>query len=222
MPIQCLFPLVTKPLDNIRAILSKSQDIQGSKRKIYLTLESKESHPSPKRRKKEDLDIVSGVKCKDGNVGDFSVSVKSIKKRPLINDHQKQQEIENAVEGTKAFLVTSGDSRLSDDAQIKNPLSSSQDKMWEIPPMDVTVQDLIQMVPTLQHLFWRNKHNFCWLDSLLVALVHSRILGEAFFENECLTDKFPCKNAYTVKKLCDTYKNSYAYIKAKEKHCQGK
>lgn len=212
LPVQCLFPLVTGPLDNIHAILSSSQDIQGCKRKFYLTLEAKELNPSPKRWKKVDPIIVNDVKCRNVNVGDCRVHAKSVEKELLINDHKKQQEFENADKTTE---VTTGDSGLSDDTQIKDPVSSCQDK-----PMDVTVQNLIQMVPTPQHLFWRNKHNFCWLDSLLVALACSRILKEASCENVCLTDKFPRKN-YTVMDLCATYKKLYAYIKAKEQQCQG-
>ncbi|XP_026797732.3 SUMO-specific isopeptidase USPL1 [Pangasianodon hypophthalmus] len=213
----CLFPLVSGSLDKIRATLSSSQDIQGCKRKFYLT-ESKPPDPSPKRWKKEDPDIVSDVKCRNVDVGDCRVSDKSIEKGLLSNDHKKQQEVENADKSSEAFHVPSGVSGLSDGAQIKDPVSSSQDKTWEVPPLDETVQDLMQMVPTHQHLFWRNKDNLCWLDSLLVALVHSRILREASCENVFLTDKVPCKN-YTVKTLCATYKNSYAYIKAKEQQC---
>lgn len=206
-------------MDNIRGFLSSSQDIEGCKRKVYLTSESKDLDPSPKRWKKEDLDIVSDVNCWNVDVGDCRVSAKSVEKGPLINDHKKQQDVENADQSIEAFHVTSGDSGLSD-AQIKVPVSNSQDKKWEVPSMDVTVQDLIEMVPTRQHLFWRNKDNLCWLDSLLVALVHSRILREASCENVCLTDKFSCKN-YTVKNLCATYKKSYAHIKAKELQCHG-
>ncbi|KAF4082113.1 hypothetical protein AMELA_G00147890 [Ameiurus melas] len=204
----CLFPLVSGPLDNIRAILSSSQDIQGCKRKFYLT-QSKDPDPSPKRWKKEDPDVVSDV-----DVGDFRVSAKSIKKGLLINEHKKQQEVENADKSTEAFYFPIWDSGLSDYTQIKDPVSSSQDKMW-VSAMEVTVQDLVQMVPTLHHLFWRNKDNLCWLDSLLVALVHSRILTEVSCEDVSLTER-----NYTVKNLCATYKKSYAYFKAKEQQCQ--
>lgn len=219
MSIQCLFPLVSTPLENIHAILSSSQDIQGCKRKFYFALESRDPNPSPKSWKKEDPDIVSDVKCQNANVGDYRVSAKSIEKRLLINDHKKQQEVENADNSSETSRATNGDSGLSD-AQAKDPVSSSQDKTWEVPPTTAKVHMMLQMVPTQHHLFWRNKHNFCWLDSLLVALVHSRILREAFSENVCLTDKFPYKND-PVKNLCASYLKSYSYIKAKEQQCQG-
>lgn len=195
------------------AILSSSEDIQGCKGQSYFALESKGLYPSYKLWKKEDLDIVPDVKCQ--NVGDCGVPAKSIE---LLNDYKKQQEVKNADKSTETSCVTSGNSGLSD-AQIKDPVSSSQDKTWVVPPI-VPVQDLIEMVPTQQHLFWRNELNFCWLDTLLVALVHTRTLREAC-ENVCLTDKIPSKS-HIVKNLCATYMKSHAYIKAKEQQCQGK
>ncbi|KAF5892957.1 SUMO-specific isopeptidase USPL1, partial [Clarias magur] len=215
----CLFPLVSGPLDSIRAILSSSQDIQGCKRKFCFTLESTDHDPSPKHRKKEGLNIVSDVKCQNLGFGDCRVSAVSVEKKLLINDHKKQQEVENAPRDTEAFCINSGDSGFSNDAQMEEPVSSSQANMWKVPSMDVALQDYMQMVPTWQHLFWKNKDNLSWLDSMLVALVHSRILREASYENVCLTDKFPCKK-YTVKNLCATYKTLYAYIKSKEQQCQ--
>ncbi|KAM9456425.1 SUMO-specific isopeptidase USPL1 isoform 2-T3 [Clarias gariepinus] len=215
----CLFPLVSGPLDSIHAILSSSQDVQGCKRKFCFTLETGDHDPSPKHRKKEGLNILTDVKCQSLGFGDCRVSAMSVKNELLINDHKKQQEVENAFRNTEAFCVNSGDSGFSNDAQMEEPVSSCQANMWKVPSMDAAVQGFIQMVPTWQHLFWKNKDNLCWLDSMLVALVHSRILREASYENVCLTDKFPCKN-YTVKNLCATYKTLCTYIKAKEQQCQ--
>ncbi|KAK3550113.1 hypothetical protein QTP86_020671 [Hemibagrus guttatus] len=215
----CLFPLVTGPLDNIRGILSSSQDIQGCKRKFHLALETKDPNPSHKRWKKEDPGIASDVKCQIVDVGDYRVSLKSVDEGLLINDHQKKQVVENTDKSTESSPVTSGDSELSDVSQIRDSVFSTQDKKWELSTTDLSGQDLMHMVPTQQHLFWKNKDNLCWLDSLLVALVHSRIIREASCENVCSTEKFPCKY-FTVKNLCATYKKSYTYIKAKEQHCQ--
>ncbi|XP_046717254.1 SUMO-specific isopeptidase USPL1 isoform X2 [Silurus meridionalis] len=209
----CLFPLVSGPLDNIRAIISSPQDIIKCKRKFDLSSESRGPDPSPKHWKKEDLDIVSDVKCQNVDVGDCSVS---ILKRELFNDHKKQQEIENADTSTEIFYATSGESGFS---EVKDPVSSSRGKTSVELPLGLTVQHLIQVAPTQQHLFWKNKENLCWLDSLLVALVYSRVLRETSCENECLADKSPC-TIYTVKNLCAAYKTSYAYIKAKEQQCQ--
>ncbi|KAG7322454.1 hypothetical protein KOW79_013800 [Hemibagrus wyckioides] len=214
----CLFPLVTGPLDNIHGILSSSQDIQGCKRKFYLTLETKDSDSSHKRWKKEDPGIASNGKCRIVDVGDCRLSSKSIDEGLLINDHQKKQVVENADKSTESSHVISGVSELSDVSQIRDSVSSTQDKKWELSTMDLSGQDLMHMVPAQQHLFWKNKDNLCWLDSLLVALVHSRIIREASCENVCSTEKFPCKY-FTVKNLCATYKKSYTYIKAKEQHC---
>lgn len=215
MPVQCLFPLVKAPLDNIRAILSSSQDVRGCKRKFCPTLENKEPELSHKCWSKEDPDIVFDGQCQNKSVSDCSVSVKSIEQGLLVNNHQEQQCVENADKSTEAPHVTTRDTVL----QIGNPVSSSPVKVWKRPPVDLSMQDLVQMVPTRQHLFWKNKDNLCWLDSLLVALVHSRIIREGC-ENVCLNEELSCKQ-FTVKILCATYKKSYAHIKAKEQHCQG-
>lgn len=151
------------------------------------------------------------MKCQNVNVGDSGASAKSVENGLLIHDHKNQQVLDGPDKTYKAIHSTSGDTVLPDYAQIKDPVSSSQQS---------AVQDLMQMVPTLQHLFWKNKHNFCWLDSLLVALVHSTILKEASCERMCLSDKFLSKD-FSVKYVCATYKKLYAYIKAKEQHCQG-
>lgn len=194
----CLFPLVSKPLDNICTILS-SQDIQGCK------------------RKKVDLDIVSDGKCQNVDVDDCRASGKSVKKRLIIEEHHKQQKVGNAVNSTDASCVTSEDSGLPTNVQIRNPEHSKQ-----VPPLDVPVQDLMQsqLVSTHQYLFWKNRDNLCWLDSLLVAVVHSRIIRKALIsENICLTEKLPCKNL-PVTNLCATYKKLCTYIKGKEQQCQ--
>ncbi|KAK2823348.1 hypothetical protein Q7C36_019948 [Tachysurus vachellii] len=214
----CLFPLVSGPLDNIRAILSSSQDIQGCKRKFYHKVEPKDPDPSYKFRKKEDPSIVSAGKCWNVDVGDCSVPVNSIEDGLLINDHQKKQIVENADNTTEASHANCKDSGLSD-FQIRDSVSSTQDKKCEVSTLDLFVEDLLHMVPTRQHLFWKNKDNLCWLDSLLVALVHIRIIREASCENVFSTEKFQCKD-FTVKNLCVTYQKSCTYIKAKEQHCQ--
>lgn len=144
------------------------------------------------------------------NVGDCRVSANSVEGGLLIQDHKKQQVLNNPDNPERPKAVH-WDTVLFDDAQIKEPVSSSQ---------QTTVQDIVQMVPSLQHLFWKNKHNLCWLDSLLVALVHSTVLKEASCDKICSTDTFLCNN-YAVKYLCATYKKLYAFIKAKEQHCEG-
>lgn len=209
-------------MDNIRGSLSSSQDVQGCKRKFYLTLETKDSDSSHNRWKKEDPGIASNGKCRIVDVGDCRLSSKSIDEGLFINDHQKKQVVENADKSPKSSPVTSGGSELSDVSQIRDSVSSTQDKKWELSTVDLSGQDLMHMQhqPAQQHIFWKNKDNLCWLDSLLVALVYSRVIREASCENVCSIEKFPCKN-FTVKNLCATFKKSNMYIKAKEQHCQG-
>uniref|UniRef100_A0AAR2IT76 USP domain-containing protein n=1 Tax=Pygocentrus nattereri TaxID=42514 RepID=A0AAR2IT76_PYGNA len=168
----CLFPLVSRPLEDIRAHLFSAEDIKTSKRKSHLS-DSEDPNSSLKRQKKEECDV--------SEPGDCRVS------------------------------TDSEESELSDSVQTEDYVSSTQDEAGEVPLTDVTTQDLKEMVPSQLHLFWRNKDNLCWLDSLLVALVHLSAFSRAPCENVGLKDHVCSKNC-TVGNLCTKYRKTLGNV----------
>ncbi|KAG7484418.1 hypothetical protein MATL_G00049190 [Megalops atlanticus] len=66
----------------------------------------------------------------------------------------------------------------------------------------------VELVAAPSHLFWRNEHSLCWLDTLLVALVHCRTLMEH-------AASLP-ENSSPVRKLCDRYNKACDVMKTNE------
>ncbi|XP_036416910.1 SUMO-specific isopeptidase USPL1 isoform X2 [Colossoma macropomum] len=207
----CLFPLVSRPLEDVRAHLFSAEDIKTSKRKSHLS-DSEDPNPSPKRQKKEECDV--------SEPGDCRVSTELFEEELFANGHEEKGEVGNDVKKTcTAPTASNEDSELSDSAQTEDYVSSTQDEAGEV-PLHVATQDLKEMVPSQLHLFWRNKDNLCWLDSLLVALVHLSVFSKAPCENVSLTDHLSSKNC-TVGNLCARYRKTCSYLKSKEQKCQG-
>ncbi|KAG5844683.1 hypothetical protein ANANG_G00165080 [Anguilla anguilla] len=65
-----------------------------------------------------------------------------------------------------------------------------------------------EMVAVPSHLFWRNDNNLCWLDTLLVALVHCRTLRKRAASL--------LKNNSPVQQLCNRYREACDHVKAQE------
>ncbi|XP_064208814.1 SUMO-specific isopeptidase USPL1 [Anguilla rostrata] len=65
-----------------------------------------------------------------------------------------------------------------------------------------------EMVAVPSHLFWRNENNLCWLDTLLVALVHCRTLRKRAASL--------LKNNSPVQQLCNRYREACDHVKAQE------
>ncbi|KAL7848218.1 hypothetical protein AOLI_G00229360 [Acnodon oligacanthus] len=209
----CLFPLVSSPLEDVRAHLFSAEDIKTSKRKSHLS-DSEDPNPSLKRQKKEECDL--------SEPGDCRVSTELFEEELFASGHEEKGEVGNDVRKTctEAPAASSEESELSDSAQTEDYVSSTQDEAGEVPLTDVAARDLKEMVPSQLHLFWRNKDNLCWLDSLLVALVHLRVFSKAPCENVSLKDHMCSKNC-TVGNLCTRYRKTCAYLKSKEQKCQG-
>ncbi|XP_061103350.1 SUMO-specific isopeptidase USPL1 [Conger conger] len=66
----------------------------------------------------------------------------------------------------------------------------------------------VEMVAAPSHLFWKNENNLCWLDALLVALVHCRTLRK---RAESLL-----KNRSPIQRLCNRYSQACDLVKANE------
>ncbi|XP_072515494.1 SUMO-specific isopeptidase USPL1 [Salminus brasiliensis] len=207
----CLYPLVSRPLEDVRASLYSAADTKACKRKSQF---SESENPSPKHQKKEESVIVSeAIDCR--------VSTESVEEKLFANGQEEQRVVENGVKNacTDTPAASTEDQVLSDVAQTENYVSSTQDETSKTTLTDESTQDFAELVPTRPHLFWRNKDNLCWLDSLLVALVHFSVFTEVPHVDASLTDNFPSKNC-TVRSLCARYRKTCTYLKSKEKMCQ--
>ncbi|XP_076876515.1 SUMO-specific isopeptidase USPL1 [Brachyhypopomus gauderio] len=215
---QCLFPLVSSPLEDVYASLASARSVNGCRRKSPQA-DCEDSHPPPKRRKAEpDVLSEANVSLSSADESDSPLSVELSEEKLFTEGHSEQ------------MLVVNGDKRVStevstaatgySDERVGDYVSSTQEDIGGAMLLDETKPDLVEMVTTRPHLFWKNRDNLCWLDSLLVALVHFRAFREALCENVRLPKNFPSKHR-TVVDLSEGYKKICAYIKAKEQKCQG-
>ncbi|XP_056322428.1 SUMO-specific isopeptidase USPL1 [Danio aesculapii] len=95
-------------------------------------------------------------------------------------------------------------------------VSSTQDETEEV------LESSSELVPVHPELFWKNEENMCWLDAMLVMLVHCRTIRETPCQGIKLSDKLatvPCNDS-VVWKLCWTYDKTCAYLKAKIKQSE--
>ncbi|XP_062870899.1 SUMO-specific isopeptidase USPL1 [Trichomycterus rosablanca] len=209
---QCLYPLVSKPLDYNHDTISSSQDVKKIKRNFTDDL-----NQSPKRRKKESDNVSEDTFTVD--LGDDDESATSYVDELFDNSCKEQKEIGKHDKNTCAMVCngTNGAQGPSHNAQIINPVSSTQDEKCKTHQGNVAVDDLIEMVPTRPHLFWRNTNNLCWLNSLLVALVHFRAFRKSSYENVGLADDIP----NIMRNFCVRFNQSCANLRTKEQLCQG-
>ncbi|KAJ8412465.1 hypothetical protein AAFF_G00128010 [Aldrovandia affinis] len=78
----------------------------------------------------------------------------------------------------------------------------------EVRPMAELEGGTTELIAAPSHMFWRNENNLCWLDTMLVALVHCWTLRKhvAFLHE----DKSP------IQRLCEGYNKACDLVKAKE------
>ncbi|KAK1800316.1 hypothetical protein P4O66_000212 [Electrophorus voltai] len=219
---ECLFPLVSRPLEDVRASLSSAPHVKGSRKKPSQD-DCEDFHPSPKRSKHAESDAVSEVKAglSGFDVGDSPMSADLFEEKLFANGHNGQRVVVNGEERarTEVSTATTGYPELSGNDQVEDYVSSTQEDVGETMLLDGATPEQMEMVPTRPHLFWRNRYNLCWLDSLLVALVHFRAFSEAPCEYVSLPDNFSSRDS-TVVNLYGRYKNICAYLKTKEQQCQ--
>uniref|UniRef100_A0A3B1KER2 Ubiquitin specific peptidase like 1 n=1 Tax=Astyanax mexicanus TaxID=7994 RepID=A0A3B1KER2_ASTMX len=202
----CLFPLVSRPLEDIRASLYSADDKKVCKRKSHMS-ESKVS--SPKHLKKEESCIVP-------EASDCRVSSELLEVKRFPYRQEEQNVVQNNIQTCpEAPAANNEDQVLSDTAQTENCVSSTRKETTETTLTDGATQDLIEMMPYQQHLFWKNKDNLCWLDSLLIALVHFGVFSEV----NSGSNSFLSKSCH-VRNLCTRYRKTCTYLKSKGKQCQ--
>ncbi|KAJ0061656.1 hypothetical protein NL108_005725 [Boleophthalmus pectinirostris] len=258
---QCLFPLVSRPLEDVLASLEPVESAAGTKRKSPLTLEAN-NEPSPKRPRLKELESSESQTSasKDDNVHN---TVDTCNGRALdvelvdghcdgsetnqLELHQQKvcirdKDLDSCTDNQNVFLETTEDkedfsktlqtinnqeelscidARLNgkghsfakmvtldrgcslldgDVSPIKNnPLPVQTEALGTTKPM-LIVQNMSmlsdtevihsetdnmsftetnpekELVSAPVEIFWKNKDNLCWLDSLLVALVNLRSL----------------------------------------------
>ncbi|XP_056127253.1 SUMO-specific isopeptidase USPL1 isoform X4 [Rhinichthys klamathensis goyatoka] len=212
----CLYPLVSRSLEDVRAGLSKD----GCKRNISSLSDVDEASSPSKRSREEKLDILSaepepcGADVIDDTLpkdaGEESILAKTVSIKGTEEQHPKELP-----------AATHEDLDLCDKKDVC--VSSTQDEVEEIFGMDVDMESS-ELVPVQPHLFWKNEDNLCWLDSLLVMLVNCKTIRETPCQNVKLIDKLTseiCSNS-AVWNLCSTYDKTRAYLKAKEQQCEDK
>lgn len=217
----CLYPLVSRSLEDVRAGLSKD----GCKRNISSLSDVDEASSPSKRSREEKLGVLSdvpepcGADVNDGTVPDDTVETQ------MFTDEQSILGNTDSIYGTEEqhpedlpAAATHEDLDLCDK---DDSVSSTQDEVEEIIGMDVDVESS-ELVPVKLHLFWKNEDNLCWLDSLLAMLVNCRTIRETPCQNVKLTDKLTsvpsCSSA--VWNLCSTYDKTCSYLKSKEQQCE--
>uniref|UniRef100_A0A8B9HEH0 Ubiquitin specific peptidase like 1 n=1 Tax=Astyanax mexicanus TaxID=7994 RepID=A0A8B9HEH0_ASTMX len=202
----CLFPLVSRPLEDIRASLYSADDKKVCKRKSHMS-ESKVS--SPKHPKKEESCIVP-------EASDCRVSSELLEVKRFPYRQEEQNVVQNNIQTCpEAPAANNEDQVLSDTAQTENCVSSTRKETTETTLTDGATQDLIEMMPYQQHLFWKNKDNLCWLDSLLIALVHFGVFSEV----NSGSNSFLSKSCH-VRNLCTRYRKTCTYLKSKGKQLE--
>lgn len=218
----CLYPLVSRSLEDVRASLSKD----GCKRSISSLSDVDDACSPSKRPREEKLDVLSVVPepcaadVSDGTHPDDTV------KTQMFTDEQSILRKTESINGTEEqhpedlpAVATHEDLDLCD--KKDDCVSSTQDEVEENFGMDVDVESS-ELVPVQPHLFWKNEDNLCWLDSLLAMLVNCKTIRETPCQNVKLIDELtsvPSSNS-AVWNLCFTYDKSCATLKAKEQQCE--
>ncbi|KTG36206.1 hypothetical protein cypCar_00023675 [Cyprinus carpio] len=220
----CLYPLVSRSLEDVRASLSKD----GCKRSISSLSNVDDACSPSKRPREEKLDVLSVVPepcaadVSDGTLPDDTV------KTQMFTDEQSILRKTESINGTEEqhpedlpAVATHEDLDLCD--KKDDCVSSTQDEVEENFGMDVDVESS-ELVPVQPHLFWKNEDNLCWLDSLLVMLVNCKTIRETPCQNVKLIDELTSVSSSNsaVWNLCFTYDKSCATLKAKEQQCEGK
>ncbi|XP_061752761.1 SUMO-specific isopeptidase USPL1 isoform X2 [Nerophis ophidion] len=172
---QCLFPLVSRPLEDILASLVPAA--QSRKRAATALEEEREEEEVKAKHLRSDPPPAADVNNAESGA--------------LNCRHEAQSEAENqpcsdSPLGLDCGVLESSDST-SGSMQVLLGEEAASLLAQEVdthpsqsPPAAETQQgarsqgEAADLVSVPEHLFWRNAHNLCWLDVLLVVLVHCR------------------------------------------------
>ncbi|XP_061786924.2 SUMO-specific isopeptidase USPL1 isoform X1 [Nerophis lumbriciformis] len=185
---QCLFPLVSRPLEDILASLVPAAQ---SRKRAATALEEEEEREEEVKAKH-----LRSIGSDPPPVAD----VNNAESGALNGRHEAQNEAENQPCSDSPFglepVEDGGVPESSDSTSWSMQAPSGEEaasllldmtRAQEVdtspsqnPPTAETRQgarsegEVVDLVSVPQDLFWRNDHNLCWLDVLLVVLVHCR------------------------------------------------
>ncbi|XP_073685671.1 SUMO-specific isopeptidase USPL1 [Garra rufa] len=221
----CLYPLVSRSLEDVRASLSKD----GCKRNISSLSNVDDASSPSKRSREEKLDILSAAPEPCGADVNDAAFLDDTVETQMFTDEQSilgKADTNNGTEEEHPEELPSAPA-INEDLDLcgkkDDCVSSTQDEVEEISGMDVDVE-LAELVPLQPHLFWKNEDNLCWLDSLLAMLVNCRTIRETPCQDVKLIDKLTSvpSSSSAVWDLCSTYDKTCAYLKAKEQQSEDK
>ncbi|XP_051539427.1 SUMO-specific isopeptidase USPL1-like isoform X1 [Myxocyprinus asiaticus] len=217
----CLYPLVNRPLEDVRASLPTQEDLDGCKRKASSLSEVEDLSSPSKRSREENLEIFSTVfePC-DVDLNECTPPNDTVKNETFSNDQSVLEKNTVSMNGTEEqypeVQPISTDEDLVLCCKKDDCVSSTQNEFEETFRMDIDMESSAELVPVQPHLFWKNEDNLCWLDSLLVMLVNCKTIRETPCQNVRLTDKLmsvPCSSS-AVWNLCSVYDKTFAYLQA--------
>ncbi|XP_036380850.1 SUMO-specific isopeptidase USPL1 [Megalops cyprinoides] len=123
--------------------------------------------------------------------------------------HEVEQEVEpTAVQEVRLIVEQGEEPSVANEVRQKVEQEAESSAEQEVRMLVEHQGGLVELVASPSHLFWRNEHNLCWLDTLLVALLHCRTLME--HAASLPGDRSP------VQKLCDRYNKACDVMKANE------
>uniref|UniRef100_W5LVR4 Ubiquitin specific peptidase like 1 n=1 Tax=Lepisosteus oculatus TaxID=7918 RepID=W5LVR4_LEPOC len=204
---QCIFPLGSKPLADIllHGTSEKPHIANSYARKRTLSSSGEtQAEPSSKSPKAaEEIDPAQNtsgtrVVCKPCSV---------------VLTYSKVCESKLQTEGQNVHYVDTRSPPKELDFSCPDPCSPGKDTKQPSPaknkPCEVTSEGVQEgsseeLVPAPPFLFWKNQHSLCWLDSLMVVLVHSSAVRENL--NTLQSDSSP------LRRLCTEYDKAQALL----------
>uniref|UniRef100_A0A672F6B8 Ubiquitin specific peptidase like 1 n=1 Tax=Salarias fasciatus TaxID=181472 RepID=A0A672F6B8_SALFA len=193
---QCLFPLVTRPLEDVLASLEPVESTVGTKRKTTLEEEDELIKPATKRLRSTPQDAASVPVGAEENGAASGQHAPTLIDDEKINGSQTEYPVSEATERKSRVNGTDAEEDSVSVAQEEGPalnaclvsfVRSSEGLQTDdgvdaaaSPPCegkDLSRVPLTEeLVPIPNQLFWKNSDSLCWLDSLLVALVNCKSL----------------------------------------------
>ncbi|XP_066555800.1 SUMO-specific isopeptidase USPL1 [Amia ocellicauda] len=210
---QCIFPLGSKPLAEVlvpgtpgkvlpKRNWAKRKRLCTSLEKIQAELPSKCQRTEDPVSKEED--VSAGGEVQEPRSVDLSHQESSMVTLVTESENKEETTAPSQPEGVdviEELAHTTDLCSLGKDTERPCSVQSNLD----VKSGALQEADSGQLVPAPLCLFWKNRHSLCWLDSLMVALVHSSALKEGV--NTLHTENSP------VRKLWTEYHKACALLK---------
>nr|XP_057943450.1 SUMO-specific isopeptidase USPL1 isoform X2 [Doryrhamphus excisus] len=228
---QCLFPLVSRPLEDVLASLVPAQSAAESRRRKASALEEEEEEEEEVRAKclrsndlpGSDLPSVTDINNAESSAPNGTANSHheaavthsehtAVPPGPKSGPHEGGAPDQTALcdagsEKSDCTTATRGALQGPSDEELPLPLSEMTTLAVETDMTNMDTHSLttpqncptaetdqgarlgadgeaMDLVSIPEHLFWRNSHNLCWLDVLLVILVHCRSLRRCKAQQE--------------------------------------